>query len=109
MFAGPLGRSTFTPPKSSFDSPLYGLVSLRRSHTALMAVSVSTGEGFTQGQPQALLESPNLLVGGGAYDVSADGQRFVTIAPVEDDDQKAEAPSIRVVENWAEEFRDREQ
>ena len=30
MFAGPLGRSTFTPPKSSFDSPLYGLVSLRR-------------------------------------------------------------------------------
>ena len=33
MFAGPLGRSTFTPPKSSFDSPLYGLVSLRRSHT----------------------------------------------------------------------------
>ena len=31
MFAGPLGRSTFTPPKSSFDSPLYGLVSLRRS------------------------------------------------------------------------------
>ena len=34
MFAGPLGRSTFTPPKSSFDSPLYGLVSLRRSHEA---------------------------------------------------------------------------
>ena len=34
MFAGPLGRSTFTPPKSSFDSPLYGLVSLRRSHLA---------------------------------------------------------------------------
>ena len=32
MFAAPLGRSTFTPPKSSFDSPLYGLVSLRRSH-----------------------------------------------------------------------------
>ena len=34
MFAGPLGRSTFTPPKSSFDSPLYGLVSLRRSQPA---------------------------------------------------------------------------
>ena len=32
MFAGPLGRSTFTPPSSSFESPLYGLVSLRRSH-----------------------------------------------------------------------------
>ena len=36
MFAGPLGRSTFTPPKSSFDSPLYGLVSLRRSHLKLI-------------------------------------------------------------------------
>ena len=35
MFAGPLGRSTFTPPKSSFDSPLYGLVSLRRSQDDL--------------------------------------------------------------------------
>ena len=39
MFAGPLGRSTFTPPKSSFDSPLYGLVSLRRSHLLLAWVS----------------------------------------------------------------------
>ena len=38
MFAGPLGRSTFTPPKSSFDSPLYGLVSLRRSHLVTNAV-----------------------------------------------------------------------
>ena len=38
MFAGPLGRSTFTPPKSSFDSPLYGLVSLRRSQLAVLNV-----------------------------------------------------------------------
>ena len=37
MFAGPLGRSTFTPPKSSFDSPLYGLVSLRRSQASTTA------------------------------------------------------------------------
>ena len=41
MFAGPLGRSTFTPPKSSFDSPLYGLVSLRRSHRALSKAEVA--------------------------------------------------------------------
>ena len=40
MFAGPLGRSTFTPPKSSFDSPLYGLVSLRRSHGPQLNVQV---------------------------------------------------------------------
>ena len=43
MFAGPLGRSTFTPPKSSFDSPLYGLVSLRRSHIRLLESEYSTG------------------------------------------------------------------
>ena len=40
MFAGPLGRSTFTPPKSSFDSPLYGLVSLRRSHQYISSVEL---------------------------------------------------------------------
>ena len=38
MFAGPLGRSTFTPPSSSFESPLYGLVSLRRSHEGVELV-----------------------------------------------------------------------
>ena len=43
MFAGPLGRSTFTPPKSSFDSPLYGLVSLRRSQIRLLESEYSTG------------------------------------------------------------------
>ena len=53
MFAGPLGRSTFTPPKSSFDSPLYGLVSLRRSHAGQVAQAggaesefVLTGVGY---------------------------------------------------------------
>jgi len=75
-----------------------------------MAVSVSTGKGFTVGQPQVLFE--NLNLGGGdpsaQYDVSADGQRFVTVAPVADGDE-TEAPSIRVVQNWYEEFRDREQ
>ena len=40
MFAGPLGRSTFTPPKSSFDSPLYGLVSLRRSQVVCQVEQV---------------------------------------------------------------------
>ena len=43
MFAGPLGRSTFTPPKSSFDSPLYGLVSLRRSQRATSENKSSLG------------------------------------------------------------------
>lgn len=65
---------------------------------------------FTPGQPQQLFESPDLIQLGGApiYDVSADGQRFLTIAPVQDNDGEPEPPKIRVVQNWYEEFRDRE-
>ncbi len=76
----------------------------------LMAVSVATEPRFTLGQPQRLFESPDLQ-GGGAplYDVSADGQRFVTVAPVDGGDIDVSPPTIRVVENWYEEFRDREQ
>ncbi len=76
----------------------------------LMAVSVSTDGVFTLGQPRQLFESSDLRQPGGVsptYDVSADGERFVMIAPVEGDE--AAAPKIRVVENWHEEFRDREQ
>ena len=72
----------------------------------LMAVSVSTGSAFTPGQPQPLFEAPGLARG---YDVSADGQRFLTIAPVEADGEEAAPPAIRIVQNWYEEFRDREQ
>ncbi len=50
----------------------------------LMAVSVSTESPFTLGQPQPLFEAPGFaLTGGGAnggYDVSADGQRFLTVS-----------------------------
>jgi hypothetical protein len=48
-----------------------------------MAVSVSTDEGFTVGQPQALFEDSGFALG---YDVSADGQRFLAVAPVESAD-----------------------
>ncbi len=75
----------------------------------LTAVPVSTEQGFTLGQPQQLFESEELISGAVAptYDVSADGQRFLTVAPVESADT---APlRIRIVENWYEEFRDREQ
>ena len=41
------------------------------------------------------------------YDVSADGQRFLTIAPVEKGEEEA-PPKIRIVQNWYEEFRNRE-
>ncbi len=62
------------------------------------------------GQPQRLFETPDFTaVGGqGEYDVSADGQRFLTVAPA-DDAAAAEPPTVRVVQNWYEEFRNREQ
>ena len=75
----------------------------------LMAVSVSAEQGFTLGQPQVLFVSPN-LAGNRGYDVSADGQQFLTMVPAQDaDDAEAAPPSIRIVENWYEEFRDRAQ
>jgi len=79
--------------------------------TALMVVSVSTGQGVTLGQPQQLFQSPELAVGASStsYDVSADSQRFIMVAPVEDDEANAAPPKIRIVQNWYEEFRDREQ
>ena len=77
----------------------------------LMAVSVSTESALTLGQPQQLFEAPGLVlaVGGtnGGYDVSADGERFLTVAPVEG--AEAAPPTIRIVQNWYEEFRDRNQ
>ena len=76
----------------------------------LMAVSVSSELGFTRGQPQPLFEAPGLApvqIDLGGYDVSADGQRFLTIAPIEGNE--TEPPKIRLVQNWYEEFRDREQ
>ena len=75
---------------------------------ALMAVSVSTEQGFITGQPRQLFESNDLIWSGVAppYDVSADGQRFVTVMPVEGE---TTPPTIRVVENWYEEFREQDE
>jgi len=77
---------------------------------ALMAVSVSTQAGFVSEEPTRLFESPDLR-GGTArrhYDVFPDGQRFVTSGGVQTSD--GEAPqTIRIVQNWYEEFRAREQ
>ncbi len=76
--------------------------------TVMMAVPVSTaGQALTLGQPQQLFESADLNFRGNGwpqYDVSTDGQRFLTSTPVESD----AAPTIHIVENWYEEFRNRE-
>ncbi len=75
--------------------------------TSLMLVTIQTDQGISMGQPQVLFESDALTSNPYAsYDVSADGQRFVMISSVEGED--APPPSIRVVQNWYEEFRDRE-
>jgi Tol biopolymer transport system component len=63
---------------------------------------------FPDGAGKRLFESADLRhsLAAAQYDVSADGQRFVTIAPVQQDEWAP--PKIRIVENWYEEFRDRE-
>ncbi len=73
-----------------------------------MAVSVSTAQGFSPGTPELLFRD-RWLRGyfKQRYDVSADGQRFVLREAVEGEIGKP--PAIRVVQNWYEEFRDREQ
>ncbi len=77
--------------------------------STLMAVPVSAEGNFTPGPPQRLFESDLFRAGRQQrpYYVFPDGQRFVTFAPHEDG--STESASIRVVENWYEEFRDREQ
>ena len=76
----------------------------------LMAVSVSTGQGVALGKPRALFESLDFYGpgSGGGYDVSADGQRFIMSAPIEAAEGESANPSIRVVQNRYEEFRDRD-
>ena len=74
----------------------------------LFAVSVPSGPRFSIGPATRLFEHPSLITSSSfpQYDVSADGQRIVLAEPA-----GGEAPelSIRVVQNWYEEFRDREQ
>jgi hypothetical protein len=77
-----------------------------RRGSAVMAVPVEAASGevgkpvelFRKGQPDRL--------GGGrtlAYDVAADGERFLLVVP----DQKAEVQATVVVLNWFEELRTR--
>ena len=76
----------------------------------LVAVSVSSGSSFSVGSATRLFEHPGLRPGNNypPYDISADGQRFVLAEPA-GAGAEAPGPSIRVVMNWYEEFRDREQ
>ena len=67
-----------------------------------MSVPVRVRPAFeTVGPPKKLFR-----IDGGfmAYDVASDGQRFVVVESA----GKATRPVIRVVQNWFEEFRDRQ-
>ena len=76
----------------------------------LMAVAVVTIPSFTSGSATRLLQDANLSgmgIDDPRYDVSADGRRFVLTESVTGTEEKP--PAIHVVQNWYEEFRDREQ
>jgi hypothetical protein len=76
-----------------------------------MAVSVSTEGEFSAGSPIELFEHPGLTRGSdrSSYDVSLDGRKFLLATPVGYDPTQASQRAVRVVQNWYEEFRDREQ
>ena len=79
--------------------------------TTLIAVSVSTSPDLTVGSPERMFSSAGLRLSAAhvlTYDVTADGERFVIVEPVADEGEVPD-PVIRVVQNWYEEFRDREQ
>ena len=81
--------------------------------STLVVVSVSSGAAFSVGSARRLFEHPGLPDSRGTlsypkYDVSADGRQFVLRERV-DLGEEAPKPSIRVVQNWFEEFRDCEQ
>jgi hypothetical protein len=76
------------------------------THDALFAVDVSTSGGLTFGTPHRLFRRPTTNwapVWSDGFDVTHDGQRFVMLQPVRD--EEAPPPSIVIVQNWFEEFR----
>ena len=74
-----------------------------------MAAKVNTQSSFTVGEIETLFVDPNLDSSNWQYDVARDG-RFVTVQDVAGEEQgEKRKPAIRVVQNWDEEFRDREQ
>ena len=71
----------------------------------LVTVAVATNARFSAGEATRLFSALSLQFGNYPnYDVSPDGQRFVTVESVGNT-----TPAIHVVQNWFEEFRNREQ
>ena len=76
----------------------------------LMATPVSTSPSLTVGSPEALFAVPGLAFQSYNflnYDVTPEGDKFILRETVETDTEAQ--PVIRVVQNWYEEFRGRQQ
>lgn len=66
----------------------------------IMSVGVKTGpDTIETSPPKALFQTPIVVQAGDQYDVTADGERFLVIEPLDDG-----GPQITVVLNWAEEL-----
>ncbi len=76
---------------------------------SLMAAPISTTPTLTIGSAERLFSDAHLTFGAGEdylnYDVAPDGRKFIVREPELGDSEVR----IRVVQNWHEEFRDREQ
>jgi eukaryotic-like serine/threonine-protein kinase len=76
-----------------------------RNGNKMMAVDISTQPGFVAGKPRQLFERHYMMnpLARPDYDVSPDGQRFLMLEPVE---QEQMGPTqINVVLNWTEELK----
>ena len=72
-----------------------------------MAASVTTSPTFSVGAAEPLFEHTSAFDGRGhRYDVAPDGQRFVLSETFGEEESRR---AIHVVQNWYEEYRDREQ
>jgi len=80
-----------------------------RSGSKMMAVETTTQPSFAAGKPRVLFEGQYLASvfpsSGGAYDVSADGQRFLMVKETEAASRST--AQIHVVLNWVEELKRR--
>ena len=75
-----------------------------RNGGKMRAVDITTQPAFSAGKPKMLFERPYVPLSSNFcyYDVSADGQRFLMLKPIE---QAQAATQIVVVQNWFEELK----
>jgi len=77
-----------------------------RNADKMMAVDITTQPSFSASKPKMLFEKRYVSPGGGTfpnYDVSPDGQRFLMLKPVQQ--EQAESTQINIVLNWTEELK----